>query len=304
MAAFKRSDLADLNVFFTIARRGSFVDAANELGLTASALSHTMKKLEARLEVRLLNRTNRSVALTAAGHDLMQSLSNGFDAISHGLNNLEDYRKTPAGRLRLNLSHDAARLLILPVLDQFTSLFPNVYLDLVMDDRLVDIVAEGFDAGIRFGATVPQDMVAVPLSEALRWVVVGSPAYVQAFGAPDSPQDLTQHRCIQNRIGDDSVYPWELGDGPDMVRIEGPGPVRINASDIAIGAALEGIGLAYCMEKRVQKELQAGLLQIVMPNWSSMGEPFVMYYPNRFQTPPALRQLIDLIRQQQGLAQR
>ncbi|HEK1768895.1 LysR family transcriptional regulator [Pseudomonas parafulva] len=302
MAAFKRSDLADLNVFFTIARRGSFVDAANELGLTASALSHTMKKLEDRLEVRLLNRTNRSVALTAAGSDLMQSLAQGFEAIGHGLNALEDHRKAPVGRLRLNIPHDAGRLLILPVLDQFLSRFPQVHLDLVMDDRMLDIVAEGFDAGIRFGATVPQDMIAIPLTGALRWVVVGAPAYLDKHGRPTSPAELMQHRCIQMRIGDDSVYPWELGDGERQVRIEGPGPLRLNASDMAIGTAVAGLGLAYCLEMRVREELRSGALEVVMPQWASSDEPLVMYYPSRRQTPPALRQLIELIRADQGLS--
>ncbi|MBH3460728.1 MULTISPECIES: LysR family transcriptional regulator [Pseudomonas] len=302
MAAFKRSDLADLNVFFTIARRGSFVDAANELGLTASALSHTMKKLEDRLEVRLLNRTNRSVALTAAGSDLMQSLAQGFEAIGHGLNALEDHRKAPVGRLRLNIPHDAGRLLILPVLDQFLSRFPQVHLDLVMDDRMLDIVAEGFDAGIRFGATVPQDMIAIPLTGALRWVVVGAPAYLDKYGRPTSPAELMQHRCIQMRIGDDSVYPWELGDGERQVRIEGPGPLRLNASDMAIGTAVAGLGLAYCLEMRVREELRSGALEVVMPQWASSDEPLVMYYPSRRQTPPALRQLIELIRADQGLS--
>lgn len=302
MAAFKRSDLADLNVFFTIARRGSFVDAANELGLTASALSHTMKKLEDRLEVRLLNRTNRSVALTAAGSDLMQSLAQGFEAIGHGLNALEDHRKAPVGRLRLNIPHDAGRLLILPVLDRFLSRFPQVHLDLVMDDRMLDIVAEGFDAGIRFGATVPQDMIAIPLTGALRWVVVGAPAYLDKHGRPTSPAELMQHRCIQMRIGDDSVYPWELGYGERQVRIEGPGPLRLNASDMAIGTAVAGLGLAYCLEMRVREELRSGALEVVMPQWASSDEPLVMYYPSRRQTPPALRQLIELIRADQGLS--
>ncbi|HGM5579255.1 TPA: LysR family transcriptional regulator [Pseudomonas putida] len=302
MAAFKRSDLADLNVFFTIARRGSFVDAANELGLTASALSHTMKKLEDRLEVRLLNRTNRSLALTAAGSDLMQSLAQGFEAIGHGLNALEDHRKAPVGRLRLNIPHDAGRLLILPVLDQFLSRFPQVHLDLVMDDRMLDIVAEGFDAGIRFGATVPQDMIAIPLTGTLRWVVVGAPAYLDKHGRPTSPAELMQHRCIQMRIGDDSVYPWELGDGERQVRIEGPGPLRLNASDMAIGTAVAGLGLAYCLEMRVREELRSGALEVVMPQWASSDEPLVMYYPSRRQTPPALRQLIELIRADQGLS--
>lgn len=302
MAAFKRSDLADLNVFFTIARRGSFVDAANELGLTASALSHTMKKLEDRLEVRLLNRTNRSVALTAAGSDLMQSLAQGFEAIGHGLNALEDHRKAPVGRLRLNIPHDAGRLLILPVLDRFLSRFPQVHLDLVMDDRMLDIVAEGFDAGIRFGATVPQDMIAIPLTGALRWVVVGAPAYLDKHGRPTSPAELMQHRCIQMRIGDDSVYPWELGDGERQVRIEGPGPLRLNASDMAIGTAVAGLGLAYCLEMRVREELRSGALEVVMPQWASSDEPLVMYYPSRRQTPPALRQLIELIRADQRLS--
>lgn len=161
MAGFSRSDLADLNVFLTIARRGSFRQAATELGLTASALSHTMKKLEDRLEVRLLNRTSRSVSLTPAGTDLADALSEGLETISNGLSALEAYRDHAVGRLRINVPHDAARLLVSPVLPQFFEAFPQVHIDLAVEDRLIDVVAEGYEAGIRYGASTPKDMVAV-----------------------------------------------------------------------------------------------------------------------------------------------
>lgn len=296
MSAFSRSDLADLNVFLTIARRGSFRQAAIELGLTTSALSHTMKKLEDRLEVRLLNRTSRSVALTPAGNELARALTDGLDTISNGLNALDAYRREPVGRLRLNLPRDAARLIVVPALEEFIRQFPQVHLDLVVDDRPVDVVAEGFDAGIRYGPTVPKDMVAVALTGPLRWVVVGSPAYLDAKSRPSTPRDLYSHSCIQMRIGDNSTYAWELGNEPNIVRVDGPGPIRVNETEAAVEAALRGVGLAYCLEMRVAAELKAGTLELVLPNWTSMGEPFCMYYPSRRQSPPGLRQLVDIVR--------
>lgn len=296
MAGFSRSDLADLNVFLTIARRGSFRQAATELGLTASALSHTMKKLEERLEVRLLNRTSRSVSLTPAGTDLAEALSQGLETISNGLSALDGYRKHAVGRLRLNVPHDAARLLVSPVLREFFEAFPQVHIDLAVEDRLIDVVAEGFEAGIRFGASTPKDMIAVPLTPPLRWVVVASPDYLARHGRPTRPEDLYHHSCVQMRLGDQSAYAWELGDGEAMVRIDCPGSIRVNDSQASLDAALDGIGLAYCLEWRVRDHLASGRLELVMPEWSSMGPPFVMYYPSRRQSPPGLKQLVELIR--------
>lgn len=291
-----RADLADMNAFLCIANRASFRLAAQDLGVTTSALSHTLKRLEERLEVRLMNRTSRSVALTAAGRDLAMSLSKGLGVIEDGVAALDGHRQSPVGRLRLTVPRDAARLVVGPALPTFVQKFPQVHLDVIVDDRPFDMVAEGFDAGIRYGGRVPKDMVAMPLTGPLKWVIVGSPAYLRKWGTPSKPEDLYQHSCIQMRVGDNSNYAWELGDGQALIRMDVPGPVRVNETEAAVDAALRGIGLAYCLELRVRQELQEGKLVHVLPQWSSMGEPFTVYYTSRHLTPVGLRPLIDTIR--------
>ncbi|MBB2188376.1 LysR family transcriptional regulator [Gluconacetobacter azotocaptans] len=301
MSRFARSDLADLNVFLTIVRCGGFRQAAVDLGLTTSAVSHAMRRLESRVGVRLLHRTSRSAALTAAGQDLAQALRLGFDAIHDGLSALAGHRTGPSGRLRLNVPRDAARLLLAPIWEDFFARFPLIHLDIAVEDRLVDIVEEGFDAGIRFMERVPKDMIAVPLTEPLRWVIAASPGYLERHGRPVKPQDLHDHRCIQMRIGDHSTYPWELGNGDSMLRIEGPGPLRVNDTDTAVDAAKRGIGLVYCLERCIETELGAGVLEIVLPEWTSMGAPYAIYYSSRRHLPPGLRELTRVIRETQKL---
>jgi len=299
MAAFNRSELADLNVFMAIIRRRSFRQAALELGVTTSALSHTMRNLETRLGVKLLNRTSRSVEATDAGALLAQKLVVGFETIQDALDDLDLYRHSPIGRLRLNVPRDAAKLLISPVLRPFTDAYPQINLDLMIEDRMVDIVAEGYDAGIRYGATVPQDMIAVPLTAELRWIMVASPDYITRHGMPQTPQDLMQHCCIKMRLGNNNAYKWELGNGPDMLHIDVPGSLSASDTLTSIDAAVQGVGIAYCLEKRVAQELNDGRLQEVLPQWSSMGQPLCMYYSSQRQAQPGLRQLMDMIRLQQ-----
>lgn len=301
MATLQRSDLADLNVFMTILRHGGFRGAAAELGVTASALSHTMRKLEERLAVRLLNRTSRSVAPTQAGADLAARLAQSFEAIGGALDALEGYRGAAIGRLRVNLPRDASRLVVGPVLAEFTARHPQIELDLIIDDRPVDIVAGGFDAGIRYGTSVPKDMIAVALTKPLRWVVAGSPGYFAKHGRPAVPEELRRHRCVRMRIGDETIFPWELGDGDVMVSIDVPGTVIANETETQVAAGVAGIGLCYCLERRIERELREGLLQIVMPDWSSMGPPLAIYYPSRRQVPVGLRHLVALIRAANGL---
>lgn len=296
MPAFTRSELADLNVFMTIVRRRSFRHAAIELGVSTSALSHAMKALESRLGVKLLNRTSRSVVPTAAGGELAASLERGFQAIGDALGALERHRASPMGRLRINVPRDAARLLLAPVLGRFVASYPDTQLDITVDDRFVDIVADGYDAGIRYGGRVPKDMIAMPLTGPLRWVVVGSPDYLARRGRPDLPQDLLNHVCMRMRIGDNSVYRWELGNGKKAQEIDVPGPVSVNETDLSVEAAIRGVALAYCLEIRVSEELRAGLLELVLPRWAVHGPAFHMYYPTGRQTPPGLRQLIELLR--------
>lgn len=298
MPAFTRSELADLNVFMTIVRRRSFRHAAHELGVSTSALSHSMRNLETRLGVKLLNRTSRSVVPTAAGQALADKLGTGFQSIREALSELDVYRAAPAGRLSLNVPRDAARLLLRPVLKRFCQSYPDIQLEITVEDRLLDIVADGFDAGIRYGSTVPQDMVAVPLTEELRWIVVAAPEYLARHGTPQHPADLLRHRCIRMRLGDNTHYKWELGNGVDAVHVDVPGPLSTNETDATVAAAVDGVGLAYCLEVRVADELRNGTLRAVLPEWASLGPPLCLYYPSRHQAQPGLRQLADMIREQ------
>jgi DNA-binding transcriptional LysR family regulator len=301
MQTFDRQMLADLNVFLTIVRRGSMAKAAIELGVSTSALSHRLRKLETDLGVRLLNRTSRSLKPTDAGATLAGELETGFRVIGDALTGLENHRQFPIGTLRLNMLRDAAPLVLNPVLPLYAEAFPQMRLDVTTDDRMVDIIAEGFDAGIRYGDRVPLDMVGVALTRPLRWVVVASPALIERVGVPDSPQDLLRRPCIEMRIGDNSLFSWELGNGDDMVRLDVRGPLATNGTEQAVDAALRGIGFAYCLERRAEREVAAGRLRIVLPQWASEGPPLTIYYPSRRQPPPGLRQLIDTIRSAEGL---
>lgn len=301
MRTFDRALLADLNVFVTIVRRQSMRQAAIELGVTTSALSHRLRKLETELDVKLLNRTSRSLRPTEAGALLASQLEVGLQAIDDALGTLLHQRDHPAGRLRLNALRDAASLILRPIVPLYFERFPDMHIDLAVDDHLVDIVEEGFDAGIRYGDRVPQDMIGVALSPPLNWVVIGSPALIARTGRPQQPQDLLDLPCIEMRVGDNSRYQWELGNGAAMVRVDVRGPLCSNATDQAIEAALQGLGFAYCLEHRVRREVEVGSLEIVMPEWSSEGPPFTIYYPSRRQVPPGLHELIDLIREDQGL---
>jgi DNA-binding transcriptional LysR family regulator len=298
---FDRAILADLNVFLTIVRRGSMAQAAIELGVSTSALSHRLRKLEAQLGVRLLNRTSRSIKPTEAGGALAAQLGTGFQTISDALSALERHRRFPVGRLRLNVLRDGARLVLGPVVRRYLNEFPDMHLDITVDDRLIDIVSEGFDAGIRYGDRVPRDMIGIALTGSLPWVVVGAPELIARTGRPEEPEDLLELPCVQMRVGDNSRLPWELGNGASTVRADVRGPLTANETEHAVDAAIRGVGFAYCLERRVRAEIASGALEVVLPKWSSEGPPFTIYYPSRRQTPPGLRQLIDMIREVEDL---
>jgi DNA-binding transcriptional LysR family regulator len=301
MPTFDRTLLADLNVFLTIVRRGGLTQAAIELGVSASALSHRLRKLEADLDVRLLHRTSRAVRPTDVGAALAEQLESGFRSIEDALSSLAVRRQDPAGRLRLNVLRDAARLLLGPALDHYFVNFPGMHLDVTVDDHMTDIVAEGYDAGIRYGDRVPADMIGVPLTRPLDWVVVGSPALIARTRRPRTPNDLLQLPCVRMRIGNNSGYPWELGNGDAMLRLDVHGPLCANETEHAVDAALRGIGFAYCLQRRVAAEVAAGELEIVLSEWASEGPPFMIYYSSRRQPPAGLRQLIAIIRLAEGL---
>lgn len=292
MARLTRADLGDLNTFRAIARAGGFRRAALELDMSPSALSHALRGLETRLGVRLFNRTNRSVTLTEAGEKLLVSLTDGFGAIEAGLEEMNSYRGRPAGRLRLNVLNDAARLLLGPALSGFLVQYPDVQLEIVVQDGFVDIVKDRFDAGIRFGDRVPEEMIAVPIGPAIRWIMVASPDYLAATGTPLHPADLAAHRCIGLRDGTGGVYHWELGNDAEKTIVDVEWVVVVSETALALQLAITGGGIAYCQQGLVASELAAGTLKEVIPDWSCQGPAFHVYYPSRRQVPQALRALI------------
>jgi DNA-binding transcriptional LysR family regulator len=292
-----RADLSDFLYFLAIARRRSFRLAALEVGVTASALSHAMTALEGRRGVRLLNRTTRSVTLTAAGEELRAAIEGPMQAVSLAADNLDRFRDTPAGRVRINVLEDAVPLLLEPILPTFVERYPEVEVDISVSNRLVDVIAGGFDAGIRYGGAVPEDMIAQRLSPDIRWIVAASPAYLERFGAPAKPKDLKGHRCIRIRLGNDQLYQWEFEQGEEALAIAAPGPLTVDASHAAVGLGLRGVGVVYGAEPVLRPHLENGHLQELLTDWSPMGSGFHAYYSGRRQVPTALRLLIELIRE-------
>jgi len=306
MSVFDRIELADLRVFLTILRTRSFKAAAIQLGVTPSAASHAMRRLEERLGAKLLNRSSRAVAPTDTGLALATRLEEGFDTIASALAGIDAPGAGRFGALRINVFADAAHLLIAPALPEFAQRCPDVKLTVVVEDRPIDIVAEGYDAGIRYGDYVPEDMIAVALSGPQRWVVAGAPAYLARRGEPMRLSDLAGHNCLQLLLGDNSTYRWELncsepGAAPIQRGISVPGLITINNTAATITAAKAGVGLAYVLESRIAGELADGSLRVVLPAHAADGEPFHMYYSSRRHKHPALRTLIDIMRGQQSM---
>ena len=293
----RRSDFADLTYFLEIARRRSFKRAGAELGVGASALSHSMRALEARLGVRLLNRTSRSVTLTAAGEALQAAIGGPYDAIGQAVDVLNRYRDAPMGRVRLSVPTDAAEHLIAPIIGTFLARYPDVEIEISVNNRLIDVVESGFDAGIRYGGTVPEDMIAQRLSADIRWLVVAAPAYVERQGAPITPHDLANHQCVRIRIGDDRIYRWEFERGDERIEIDAPGALLIDNGVVGLAAVRQGAGLIYVAEPMVRADLASGALVTVLDDWSSSSPGYQIYYSSRRQVPNALRLFIDLVRE-------
>src|SRR6267142_5650605 len=248
---FRRADLADLAYFLEVAKHRNFRRAGAELGVSASALSHALRGLEERLGIRLLNRTSRSVTLTAAGEELQASILKPFDDIGRAVEVVNKFRDAPVGRIRLSVPTEAAELLVGPVLATFAERYPDVELEISVSNRMMDVIESGFDAGIRYGGTVPEDMIAQRLSGDIRWVVVGSPDYLERFGTPRHPNDLSKHRCLKIRLGDERIYRWEFEKGDETLAITAPGAITIDETQVARTLAVHGAALMYAPEPRV-----------------------------------------------------
>jgi DNA-binding transcriptional LysR family regulator len=292
----RRGDLDDLAAFATIARVRSFTRAAAELGLSPSALSHAMKSLEVRVGVRLLARTTRSVAPTAAGEQLLRSLDPALAQVTQGLAALADWRDAPSGSLRINTFGYAARTILAPRLPKFLLDHPDVSVEVIVEDRLIDLVAGGFDAGIRLSEAVEQDMVAVPVGPDLRTVVVGTPEYFSRHPRPDTPADLVHHTCVNYRLlGGGGLLPWEFEEAGRETRLRVSGQLIVNEEVLAAAATRAGAGLGYMMEHDVAEDIASGHLIQVLKPWCPSYPGCRLYYPDR-RVSPALRALIDALR--------
>jgi DNA-binding transcriptional LysR family regulator len=296
-----RSDIADFTYFTAIARHRSFRRAGVELGVTASALSHALKGLEERLGVRLLHRTNRSVTLTAAGEELLDAIGAPLAAIDQAVERLNRFRDTPAGRIRLNVPQSAATFLLGPVLPVFAERYPEIEVDMVVTNRMVDVIGSGFDAGIRYGGTVPEDMIVQRLSADVRWVVAAAPAYLARFSVPRSIDDLHDHRCVRLRAGDDRVYRWDFEDNGREFDVAVPGSITVDDTHANLALALNGAGLCFGPAFMFASHLAAGELQLVLEDFATTGPGFHLYYSSRRQVPTGLRLLAELIREMRPL---
>ncbi|MCI9867383.1 LysR family transcriptional regulator [Rhizobium skierniewicense] len=293
----ERNELNDLLAFAAVARERSFTRAAAILGMSPSALSHAMRGLEERLGVRLLSRTTRSVAPTEPGERLLQSLNPALANIESGLEALAEWRGNPSGTVRITTFAYASRVVLLPKLPEFLLANPDVRVEVNIDDGLTDIVAAGFDAGIRLGEAVAKDMVAVKVGPDLRTVVVGTPSYFERYPAPLTPYDLERHACIGYRLTTSGgLLPWEFEKDGKEINIRTSGPLVANDGDLPAAAVRAGAGLGYINEHDVADEIAAGTLVQVLKDWCPSYPGFFLYHPSRRQSPPALRALIAALK--------
>ena len=291
-----RRALPDLTAFALLAELRSFRRAGQALGVSASALSHRLRRMEAQLGVRLLNRSTRSVTPTEAGERLLARLNPALADIEAGLTEVAEFRERPAGRLRLNVPRSAARLAIAPRLGGFLRAYPDIRVEVISDNSLVDIVAGGFDAGIRFEESLPAEMVAVRVGQPLRMMAVASPEYVAEHGVPEHPDDLARHACLRMRFPSGAFYDWELERGDDIRRVAVNGPLIADDVDVLKQAAVDGVGIAFLIEPGVAEEVADGRLVVMLQDWCPPFPGYSIYYPSRRQVSPALRAFIDWMR--------
>ncbi len=293
-------NLAHLGVFSAVARHASFQKAAAETGLSTSAVSHAIRGLEERFGVALFNRTTRSVALTEAGQRLLERLQPALRDVGDAIEEMNNFRATPTGTLRINSSRIAARQIIAPLMARFLTAYPGIHLDVMDDDGFVDIVAGGFDAGIRFEEAVPEDMVAVRLGPACRFALVGSPAYFARRPPPEQPDDLLRHDCIRHRFPSGRLYRWELEKDGRAVALDVKGRVTLGDQALALRAALDGLGIAFVVADVALEDVAAGRLLRVMDDWCPDFPGLMLYYPRQRRMTSALRAFIDMARRSGG----
>ena len=294
----KKPTLEEIKSFAAIISHRSFRKAADELALSPSTLSHMMRTLEANVGVRLLNRTTRSVSPTDAGQRLHERLGPILSDLDLALGELDSFRDEASGLLRINASEPAARLLMATVVPTFLRMHPAMSLDLVTDGRLIDIVAEGFDAGVRLGEALPQDLVAVHFGGPVRFLPVASPAYLAERGLPVTPNDLATHSCIRIRMPSGKLYHWEFERQGQPLSVDVPGALTLDHIELMIEAAMSGLGIAFVPERAVRAKLDDGTLLTLLEEWCPSIPGLFLYYPGSRLVPSGLRAFINVLKTQ------
>jgi len=288
--------LGELDAVIAIAREGSFRGAARALGLSTTGLSNAVAKLEANVGVRLFNRTTRSVSLTDAGRAFVEQVSPALRDIHGALDAVRSQQATPSGTLRINAFTAGAREIISPLVLEFLRRHREVHVDLVTEGRLVDIVADGFDLGLRRADLVPADMIAVPLGHPQRYAVAASPGYFKQNGKPRTPTDLVRHRCIRTRLPNGALFRWHFEKRGESVQIDVTGPITLDEASLARAAVLEGLGVGFFLEQDVRDDIEAGRLTRVLDDWTPPIADLCLYYPGRRNPSAALKAFVGLAR--------
>jgi DNA-binding transcriptional LysR family regulator len=292
-----RDGLKDLDAVIAISRRGSFRAAALDLGVSTTALSNAINKFEASLGVRLFNRTTRSVSLTDTGRMFVEQVGPALQDIHAAIETARSQQATPSGTLRINAFAMAAREILAPLVLEFLRRYPQVHVDLVTEGRLIDIVADGFDLGVRVADLVPSDMIAVSLGRPQRYAVVGAPSYIERHGRPLVPPDLLNHRCIRARLPNGALLRWQFEKAGRSIQIDVNGPITLDEASLVRTAALDGIGLGFFMEQDVAADIAAGRLVRVLDDWTPPFAGLCLYYPGRRNPSAALKAFIGLARE-------
>lgn len=292
-----RPALGDLTALAAIVTHRSFRKAADELGVSPSTLSHMMRTLELKMGVRLLNRTTRSVSPTEAGERLVSRLQPVLRELDLALEEVDAVRNRPSGSLRINASEPAARLLMQSVIPAFLARYPDMSVDLVTEGRLVDIVAGGFDAGVRLGEALPQDMIAVRFGGPLRFLAVASPAYLAGRKPPLVPDDLKDHACIRVRLPSGKLYRWEFEKHGQELTVDLPGPLTLDHPGLMTEAAADGMGIAYVPDRSAQPFIDTGKLVTVLDDWCPSIPGLFLYYPGHRHVPSGLKAFVDMLRE-------
>ncbi len=291
------SEFGALRGFVVVAEQRSFTRAAEILGVSVSALSQMVRGLEERLSVRLLNRTTRSVSPTEAGIALLAEVAPALLSLSGAFDHARRAGGRPAGTVKLHCFHAAAEMFVMPILPRFTEAYPDIILDLTIEDVVTDIVADGYDAAIRIGEVIERDMVGVPLGGEIRQIAVASPEYIAKFGAPQVPNDLLSHQCIRWRWpAQDRAYAWEFFEEDRWFSVAVDGPLITSSRSFTLGAALAGIGIAFLKEEAVADAIAEGRLVPLLQNWSAPFPGFYLFHPQMRHMAPSLRAFVDAIK--------